>query len=256
MSRRAWIAMVMLMFVATAPLAAQTPARAVASFVGSVLADPDERPLAGAIVELPKLGRRAVTDANGVFRIDSVPPGVHALLVRAVGYSQVAADLEFVGGETVEGDFVLQVLPTQLATVRVDSAVVTAANAFLRDFESRRAMGFGRFLSTEFFEKNANRDVRSLLTAHVPGIRITKLDDGDILTSARSGMRCYPQVFVNGIRSYAGYRGEPHFDLIPLRAQNILGFEYYGWANVPLQFQSQTGPPDGVMCGTAVFWTR
>ncbi|MBL0939327.1 MAG: carboxypeptidase-like regulatory domain-containing protein [Gemmatimonadaceae bacterium] len=241
---------------ALAGASASVQAQQASALVGSVLSDPDERPVVGATVELPTLGKRTTTDSSGSFRIDSVPAGKHALVVRAVGYAQVTADLEFIAGQTVEGDFVLEVLPTQLATVRVDSSALTPANTYLRDFESRRAMGFGRFLDTQFFEKNADRDVRSILTAHVPGVRITKLDDGDILTSARVGMRCFPQVFMNGIRVYTGYKDEVHFDLIPLRAQNIVGFEYYGWSNVPMQFQSQTGPPDGVMCGTAVFWTK
>ncbi len=66
-----------------APLSApaQQPAPGLASLVGTVDDSIRGRPLVGALVTVPGTTRQSMTDATGTFRIDSIPPGPHSILV-------------------------------------------------------------------------------------------------------------------------------------------------------------------------------
>ena len=54
-------------------------------------------PLSEAIVELPLLGIRAVSDPQGRFEIEDVPPGQHLVQAQRLGYGVLTATLDFPG---------------------------------------------------------------------------------------------------------------------------------------------------------------
>ena len=62
-----------------------------------------ERPLSLAIVELPDLGIREVSDASGRIVLTGLLPGIHRLRVERVGYTVLDGELEVPGS----GDFVI-----------------------------------------------------------------------------------------------------------------------------------------------------
>ena len=57
-----------------------------ADIVGTVREESTGEPVAGAVVALDDLGRAAVTDADGVYRLAAVPPGPQHLSVRLLGF--------------------------------------------------------------------------------------------------------------------------------------------------------------------------
>lgn len=57
------------------------------SLHGTVLSEPEMRPLPGTLIEVESSPRRRVTtDSAGQYRIDSISPGTHTVTARALGY--------------------------------------------------------------------------------------------------------------------------------------------------------------------------
>jgi hypothetical protein len=79
-----------------------------ATLRGSVQ-DPATRPVAGARVTLVPGGRGALTDAAGRYAIREIRPGRYRVVVRAVGFREVARDsIDLPAGQAVSLDFVIQ----------------------------------------------------------------------------------------------------------------------------------------------------
>jgi hypothetical protein len=75
------------------------------TLTGTVIDSLHDAPLAHATVIIEGTGRSAVTDGNGNYRIDSIPPGQHRVVVMhplldTLGVTLRTAAYPFVGGET------------------------------------------------------------------------------------------------------------------------------------------------------------
>jgi hypothetical protein len=87
----AFAAALLLPLAAPAAIAAQDgPARM--TVTGQVLDRETREPIAGALIEVPGLGSRAGTDADGQFRIQ-VREGEHLFMVRRLGYAELNSAL-------------------------------------------------------------------------------------------------------------------------------------------------------------------
>lgn len=226
-----------------------------AVLMGRVLDQNGERPLAGATVEVPRLDKRVLTDSTGAFRMDSVPPGRQQVAVRLIGFDPVNAEVRFERGKSVDTDFLLASNTQRLAKVVVDTTRTPLERQFMREFDERRALGMGRYLDADFFAKNNYRDIRSVLPGAVPGLRIRRVQQKDVLESSRAGERCYPQVIINNMIIYNGTMPS-EFDLATLDTRDILGVEYYGAGNSPLRFKGTGGGNHGPPCGTLIIWMK
>src|SRR5689334_9646307 len=62
-----------------------------------------QKPLAGATVSIPSIGRSAITDDNGVFRFTDLPVGTYQLSITYTGFKDAILDNIIVnaGKETV-----------------------------------------------------------------------------------------------------------------------------------------------------------
>jgi hypothetical protein len=100
--------------VAPAALAAQRPVQT----VRGVVRDTAAAPLPGADVLLGT--RKAVTNQLGVFRIDSVPLGEHALTIRLVGYEPVRSRVAVVAAEPTDLEYLMVPTPFLLDPVIVE----------------------------------------------------------------------------------------------------------------------------------------
>ena len=58
-------------------------------------------PLVGAEVFVRELGIEARSSAEGVFLLDGLPPGTHAILVRMSGYADESHSVEVAAGDVV-----------------------------------------------------------------------------------------------------------------------------------------------------------
>lgn len=125
-------------------------------------------PLQNAEVAIPDVGLSARTDVLGEARIALVPDGRHHLRVRRLGYATADVDLEF-HGDTVGPVFMLEPVASQLPGVHV---VEAASSAALREFETRRVMGFGHFITDSVLRTEGDHALPIVLVSHLPGIRV------------------------------------------------------------------------------------
>jgi len=82
------------------------------------------RPLEGAILELPQLGVKVVSDASGRVELGALPPGRHPVRVEGFGYEPVEGTLEVPGN----AEFLILLSPASftnpLARGRIEGRVV------------------------------------------------------------------------------------------------------------------------------------
>jgi hypothetical protein len=260
-----------------------------AMFVGLVVADSTQMPIAGAEVSFPTLQKAATSDERGGVRIADIPPGTHPIAVRRVGYGALDAQLEFSGGRTVDRRLVLG------RAVALDSVVVRATER-IPSFEEHRKIGLGRFLTREDLEKVGVARLSDVLS-NLPGVRVISgtgnhawvssshrvggtgirmdrsnpganvlPDDADMTQGARA-VPCYAQVYLDGILMFSGrkslepaaapgmprqMRFDPLFDINTISPEAIEAIEYYATpASVPMKYGR-----DGSDCGVVVIHTR
>lgn len=244
----------------SASLIAQT-----ASFGGTVLIDPTEKPLANAEIVFTALNRSARSDSAGNFLFSGLPYGKHAVVVRLVGYESINTDVTLTNGKPVEVDLLLKPTTQKLANVEVKGAASPYAMR-LADFEERRKAGGGKFLTADFFEKNDGRPVSSFLAEQIAGIKFVQTNGRHWVASARGvgvvpiapgtmekvPRACYMQVVVNGLVRFNG-TGQSMFDIDEIDAKTIIGFEYHTTATTPLQYNGTSGVSG---CGTVIIWTK
>lgn len=82
------------------------------AITGQVLSDNrPERPIADAHIEVRSRGLATRSDSAGRFRLNGVPPGAHVVVVRALGFDSLVANLRVAQDEVLDLDF----LPTRSA---------------------------------------------------------------------------------------------------------------------------------------------
>ena len=239
--------------------------RPVAVLSGFVLRDDAaEEPIAGAEVVIASASLSARSDSTGRYRISDVPLGVHVITVRHIAHTALTTQLTFGHAETVERDFLL----TRHRAVALDTIEVEA-KPLVREFEERRRLGNGHFITRAQLEEREGRKMSDVLS-QVPGLRVTRglvgrawissgrerisINRESQLTrferqlGARPG--CYAHVYLDGTRVYGGR--EPLFDINSISPVEIEAIEYYsGLAQVPAQYNRP-----GSVCGVLVIWTR
>jgi Carboxypeptidase regulatory-like domain len=230
---------------------------------GQVLADKTERPIANARIELRATPFATRSDSAGRFQLKDIAAGDYVVVIRAIGYDSLVANVRLAARDAVDADFLMTSSVQTLAAVKVE-ADGSLDRLRLAEFDERRALGQGRFLDRGVFEKNAASQVDVVIIGRVPGLRSARVAGKTVLTSSRS-RGCYPQVIVNGISVWNGMPGGPDvkrnvetmlFDVNMLRNEEIIGFEWHNPASTPLKYNATSGAGGGSFCGTAIFWTK
>ena len=128
--------------------------------------------LGGTQILLPALSKTAQTDGLGEARFVSIPSGLHRIRVRRIGYAAVDTSLTFVG-DTTGVVFRLHRTPVSLETVDVKTVA-----PHLKDFEMRRTIGLGRYLTADQLEKEGSRPFGIVAMTRFPGLRLVSDADG------------------------------------------------------------------------------
>ena len=149
------------------------PAERPALLRGFVLTDSTEAPIVGAEVMIDALNIRVRTVADGSFRLPDIAPGMYIVRVRAVGYKQIWAPLAFADRDSLERDFLLVRSPVAIAGVRV-TGKADIRNPKITDFERRRALGIGSFLSQERIDSSAGSPTELLHAVECPASRFNR----------------------------------------------------------------------------------
>ena len=129
--------------------------------------------LQGAEVFLPALSKSGRADALGEARIGTIPSGTHRIRVRFLGYAAMDTSLTF------EGDTAGVLFRLERAALTMDAVEVTAPSApRLREFEMRRRIGSGRYLTGDELGRDSNRPFGVVAMTRFPGLQLVHDGDG------------------------------------------------------------------------------
>ncbi len=139
------------------------------SAIDGMVTDTSLAPLGDATVSILGSNVRVVTESNGRFRIVDVAPGEITLLVRRIGFEAATAKVRVTEGETQRVSFSLQ-----RATNTLDQVTIRGKQLGwkMTEFEQRRKLGEGQFMTQAEIEKRNVVDVSDLLAT------FTGLGDG------------------------------------------------------------------------------
>ena len=255
------------------------------TFSATVVDAANDTPLGDVEVLLPELKLLVRTDAAGVARIPNVPLGDHRVRVRQLGYEASDVQLKF-EGDTTHAQFRL----TKAAALGAVNVTTSAVPAQLKDFETRRRQGIGRFLVESDLAKEGSRDFNLVASMRFPGLTVQNDDDNQPhLTGMRSNCGANGNVQatnrgVDRIGQQAGAKpkmgmrdgyedGDAHgscessraclvqvwLDNINLgesdagliRTWDLSGAEYYTGNSVPARYRTS-----GSACGVLLLWSK
>jgi iron complex outermembrane receptor protein/hemoglobin/transferrin/lactoferrin receptor protein len=172
--------------------------------VAGTVVDEEGEPLPDVQVVDLTLQRGTTTDADGTYRIDSLPTGEHLLEFRFVGYRTVVREIEITAGETVTADATMQARVLQIDAVTVTGtararSTLRAPQSVdvmgLQELESQRGAALGDLL------RDNVRGVSSIQTGSqagkpvlrgLSGNRIKLLKDGVAQEFYQFGVRHFP----------------------------------------------------------------
>jgi hypothetical protein len=210
--------------------------------IDGVVTDTALVPLGDATVSFLGSTMRVVTGPNGRFRVREMKPGEYILIVRRIGYSASSVTVRMAQGDTLSPALVMKRAVTQLDTVTVEGQRFTPA---MMEFEGRRKLGFGHFITQADIEKR-NAVVLSDLLVGVPSVGVSVY--GGWPKNIRAGSGCPFVVYIDGVRIPT----RNDFDNLAV-PKEIAGIEIYsGAATIPLQYK----PISGSFCGVMLIWTR
>lgn len=235
------------------PSAADTTrAKRALGVIDGVVSDTSLVPIQGAQISILRTSLRLGTGPNGRFRIVDVPPGQYLVIVRRLGYRPTSAIVQVPLSDTLRLSYTLEPLTTTL-----DPVLVTEKRQSLRlmEFENRRKLGFGQFLTQQEIEQRnsvfATELFRRFLSVNVATSN-TKTTPEYYALSRREGGNptlgaCPMQVVLDNVRLPTPF----NLDLLP-SPRELAGIEVYsGSGTIPPQFG---GFNRG--CGVIVVWTR
>lgn len=213
------------------------------------------------VVRIEEAGAASVTDPDGRFRFEDLPPGTYRLSVERLGYTSRAHEVELVAGEALESRIVLSADPVPIEDIVVD---VEARNLALAQagFYERRDRGLGLFVTREEIERRRPMVTTDVLRS-LPGVRVTQTSRfgstaqavvlrGGTRTEARGPDGCGPEIWLDQVRLTREEGGGP----VPLDRyvvpEEIEALEIYRTpAEVPAQYSTRESS-----CGVIVVWTR
>lgn len=231
-----------------------------AAIRGRVLHAESGRPIAGATVGIRGANRETRTDSLGQFDIANLRPGEYELLVQAVGFAPARATLPLTAGPPVELDIDLDPLPPTLERVVTEADADAPRNVAMAEFEERRAMGLGRFITRDELLRDRGRTFDAVVRARLPGVRLATIGGALVASSGRGTVSiqteiagvCPANVIVDGVLRYTSGTRMPYFDLRSFEASMIAGVEYYTPASTPERFNLR----GNATCGTLVIWLQ
>jgi len=223
--------------------------RASGGVLDGVVTDSNLVRLAGATVSIAGTTTEVTTDERGHFRISGIPSGRVMLMIRRIGYVSLPSVLEIVAGDTPRSSFALDRVVPALDTVVVEARKPDDA---LSEFEQRRRVGLGQFMTREQIEKLHFVETATYLLT----FQSTQLVGGTLLNRRDyPARRCPYQFFLDGVLV-----NTPNVIADLPRPAELQGIEVYsGPALIPLQYKpvgDGAGRMGGGSCGVVLLWTR
>jgi hypothetical protein len=235
---------------------------------GRVVSD-SAQPVVDVAVDLPDLGRSALTDASGAFHLGNVPSGSHRITARRLGFLAADTTITISMGDTVRPRFVVARAPVVSRGPTLDTVQVRSIG-LIPSFDQHRELGRGHFFTRDTLEKMTNRPLSSIIS-ELSGARVVPTDGaGAVLASRRRSMAtlrpigandgrrvmeqgfCPAAIFINGAAAYRGEPGEPVFNINTFSPDAIEAMEYYASpSEIPPRYAGKN-----TECGVLVIHTR
>ncbi|MFL5607752.1 MAG: carboxypeptidase-like regulatory domain-containing protein [Gemmatimonadaceae bacterium] len=281
--RRAPVPQVM---VFAAIVALPLPAMAQLAVLSGRILDSAGVPIESSRIRVPRLERFAVTDANGRYRLDSLPAGRVTIVAEAPGFHGSRVEVIFMSAGMVEQSFTLVPNSHVLAAVDVRARTKERLPYKLAEFQIRRQRGTGRFMGPADVAKFDGQPLTEALKTILTGARFVRSSGGELtLISSRTlniptSMRpsdnaksCGIQIWQDGVllsdpnasadlimgstptsrRPITAHIGaDKDFDISALLSNTYMAVEYYSDLSMtPPGFRTGTAS-----CGVLVLWTR
>ncbi|HJU74565.1 MAG TPA: carboxypeptidase regulatory-like domain-containing protein [Gemmatimonadaceae bacterium] len=221
---------------------------------------------------------RAVTDADGEFRIEGLKTGRVVIQVRRLGFAPESVTVELPLAGAIEIDLRETGQPLDTVSVKGEAAAASTGGK-LAGFYERKREGHGRFLEAKDIEKMLTRRLGDIIVARIPGtqtvrglkggmaayIASTRMGSEQVSSALKGALRpprCYPDVYLDGVVVYASGSernlpaGTPDdvvlFDVNSLDPAELAALEFYGGpAQTPAQYNKT-----GSACGVLLIWTK
>jgi hypothetical protein len=184
--------------------------------------------------------RRTLTNEEGWFTLDDLPPGDHVIEVSYLGLTSEEYEV-FLPPGTTRVDFEISAPPFELEELVVEIRLYRSLK--MQEFERRRRRENGHFIDRERIEETSPMFISDLLRG-IPGVRVAWTMEGDVRLIMGHGMSaCEPDLYIDGSPSHAARVN----DWLPNLIEAI---EVYSRAfDRPTQFHSSR-------CGAVLLWTR
>lgn len=259
---------------AVEPAAGQEPPSRTGTLAG-VVQDTTGQPL--ALVEVTvalEIPRTVRTDSAGAFRLADLPPGVHRVSFRRIGFVPAAWDLTVPAGSARTVTVLLESQPPLLDTVVVTAPEVSPGLARVGFYDRKRqrdvGAGAGTFVTPEEVERLRLLPRTTYLLEAAARVRLQSTEGGQLYPVGRSQVvisgalatgrilmgPCQMAVFIDGIEVDIGHysgggRGGGLDDQI--HPSNIRAIEvYHSGSTTPQQFMSTRRAG----CGAIVIWSK
>lgn len=227
---------------------------------GTVADDSSGRPIPYADITVLRPGGRFVRSlqADSIGRFDFEVRGLRGvqMQVRGLGYEPNSTPVLYFGDKRyLEVELRMDADAVLLAPLEVLVWSEVGASSFLDNFRRRVRNGMGIYITRAEIEESNVSFVSDLLRT-VPGLQVGSSGSGlrSSLSFGRSlAMRCYPQIFVDGMLMNPPSIGEANARLddfvIPSAVE---GIEIYrGLSTIPAEFLTPEAE-----CGVIAVWTR
>jgi hypothetical protein len=232
--------------------------------VGRILGvfdDATGQPIVGAEVIDAEAERKALTSVTGTVSLASLGVDSTVVQVRKIGYQPQRFTVATGVADTVPVTVVLKPLGQRLPAV----TTTTTAGRLAAEFEQRRRIGIGHFITEDEIAQRPAHDLYSLL-GRMPGLisNVTEVATGHgemivrrMLMHGGAGLDnhfCTPNFFLDGMYYPLDDGPEPLLTLgMFAEPASVKGVEVYeNAAGIPAQFDrsASTG------CGSVVIWTK
>lgn len=205
--------------------------------------------LSGAEVRIPgrKLTQRS--DSAGEVRFRGLGAGVVRVTASYPGYAPIQTDAVLGLHDSTVVVFLMEATSHTLDTIKVRAP---ALPEYLEDFEARRRMGLGRFLTTVQLDSTKHEKVADFIARRFPGLRaewsyippgVRLVRPGFFALKSGGPGGCPPEVYIDEIRASSDM-------LVSLQAGDVAGVEYYSNAP-PIRYYRA-----GYGCGVILIWTK
>lgn len=159
----------------------------------------DGEPLIGALVTLEHTSFRAVTDSEGRFSFQNVPPGEYIVVMESVGYGTANRHIKLKEGETEKVNTELEPRTTELQEVSVYGKLSQEEDAGARNRE-KRSDNIVNVVSARAMERSPDINAANVLQ-RVSGVTVLRNGGGDEAYADVRGMQPqYNNTLIDGIK--------------------------------------------------------